>query len=47
MLRPKTDEDLKSWKEKLANGIKDGTHKYIVKNTFTVSGVEVCNSIPF
>ena len=37
-LRPKTDEDLKSWKEKLANGIKDNTHKYIVKSTFTVSG---------
>ena len=37
-LRPKEDEDLKKWKEKLANGIKDGTHKYTVKNTFTVSG---------
>ena len=37
-LRPKEDEDLKKWKEKLANGIKDGTHKYTVKKTFTVSG---------
>ena len=37
-LRPKEDEDLKKWKEKLANGIKEGTHKYTVKNTFTVSG---------
>jgi murein DD-endopeptidase MepM/ murein hydrolase activator NlpD len=36
-LRPKTDEDLKKWKEKLANGIKDGTYKYTVKNTFKVS----------
>jgi hypothetical protein len=35
---PKADEDLKKWKEKLANGVKDGTHKYTVKNTFKVFG---------
>jgi murein DD-endopeptidase MepM/ murein hydrolase activator NlpD len=37
-LRPKADEDLKKWKEKLANGKEDGTHKYTVKSPFKVSG---------
>jgi murein DD-endopeptidase MepM/ murein hydrolase activator NlpD len=37
-LRPKADEDLKTWKEKLANGKEDGTHKYTVKSPFKVSG---------
>jgi predicted chitinase len=37
-LRPKADEDLTKWKEKLAGNKKDGTHKYTVKNAFTVSG---------
>jgi GH24 family phage-related lysozyme (muramidase) len=36
-LRPKADEDLKTWKEKLAGNKKDGTHKYTIKNVFTVS----------
>ena len=37
-LRPKGDETLTTWKETLANGIKDGTHKYKVSRPFTVSG---------
>jgi murein DD-endopeptidase MepM/ murein hydrolase activator NlpD len=37
-LRPKADETLATWKEKLANGKEDGTHKYDVKSPFTVSG---------
>lgn len=37
-LRPKADEDLTKWKEKLAGNKKDGTHKYTVKKAFTVSG---------
>jgi muramidase (phage lysozyme) len=37
-LRPKSDEDLKTWKEKLGNGKEDGTHKYEVERGFTVEG---------
>jgi murein DD-endopeptidase MepM/ murein hydrolase activator NlpD len=37
-LRPKSDEDLKTWKEKLSNGKEDGTHKYQVERGFTVEG---------
>ncbi|TRX36207.1 peptidoglycan DD-metalloendopeptidase family protein [Flavobacterium sp. ZT3R18] len=36
-LRPKADEALATWKEKLAGNKKDGTHKYTVKNAFTVN----------
>ncbi|WP_395075707.1 peptidoglycan DD-metalloendopeptidase family protein [Flavobacterium sp.] len=37
-LRPKADDVLVTWKEKLANGKEDGTHKYDVNKPFTVSG---------
>ena len=37
-LRPKADDALATWKEKLANGKEDGTHKYAVNKPFTVSG---------
>jgi GH24 family phage-related lysozyme (muramidase) len=37
-LRPKSDEDLKTWKEKLAHGKEDGTHRYLVERGFTVEG---------
>ena len=37
-LRPKADDALATWKEKLAGNKKDGTYNYIVKNAFTVSG---------
>ncbi|MFV0531549.1 MAG: hypothetical protein ACK5MD_08930, partial [Flavobacteriales bacterium] len=37
-LRPKSDEELAKWKEKLAKGKEDGTHRYQVKNSFSVSG---------
>jgi hypothetical protein len=37
-LRPKADETLTTWKEKLANGKEDGTHQYDVKSFFIVFG---------
>ena len=37
-LRPKADEALATWKEKLAGNKKDDTYNYIVKNAFTVNG---------
>ena len=37
-LRPKADDALATWKEKLAGNKKDGTYNYSVKNAFTVSG---------
>jgi GH24 family phage-related lysozyme (muramidase)/murein DD-endopeptidase MepM/ murein hydrolase activator NlpD len=36
-LRPKAEEALATWKEKLAGNKKDGTHKYTVKNAFIVN----------
>ncbi|MFV0531722.1 MAG: peptidoglycan DD-metalloendopeptidase family protein [Flavobacteriales bacterium] len=37
-LRPKSDEELAKWKEKLSKGKEGGTHRYQVKNSFSVSG---------
>ena len=37
-LRPKADEALATWKEKLAGNKKDDTYNYSVKNAFTVNG---------
>jgi predicted chitinase len=36
-LRPKADEDLKKWKEKLLKGKKDGTYSYKFKNPTTIT----------
>jgi GH24 family phage-related lysozyme (muramidase)/murein DD-endopeptidase MepM/ murein hydrolase activator NlpD len=36
-LRPKEDEDLKKWKEKLLKGKKDGTYSYKFKNDTTIT----------
>ena len=36
-LRPKADEDLKKWKEKLLKGKKDGTYSYTFKNKTTIT----------
>lgn len=36
-LRPKLDDDLKIWEEKLADGTKNGNHNYTVNNEFTVT----------
>ncbi len=36
-LRPKSDEDLKKWKEKLSKGKKDGIYSYKFKNDTTIT----------
>lgn len=36
-LRPKADEDLKKWKEKLLKGKKEGTYSYKFKNDTTIT----------
>lgn len=36
-LRPKSDEDLKTWKDKLAKGIEDGTYEYEFGNPNNIS----------
>ncbi|AEH02108.1 M23 family metallopeptidase [Lacinutrix sp. 5H-3-7-4] len=35
-LRPKQNEDLETWEEKLKGGVQDGTHSYTATNEFTV-----------
>ena len=36
-LRPKANADLKTWKEKLLKGKKDGTYSYKFKNVTTIT----------
>ena len=44
-LRPKSDDDLKIWKEKLAKGKQDGTHTYKANNPFTIENEQEKNQI--
>jgi len=37
-LRPKSAEELGEWQKKITKGKQDGTHRYTVKNPFTISG---------
>ncbi len=44
-LRPKSDDDLKIWKEKIAKGKKDGTHTYKANKPFTIGNEQEKNQI--